>query len=918
MSLPILQTKLFIPRPRSNLVPRTALLARLPIDDIPPLTLISAPAGFGKTTLVGEWIQNLQWPNEDLRGDPTDGHGVVNQKPNIVNPQVAWLSLGEDDNEPIRWLSYLITALQTCQPQLGETALALLTAPQPPPLKNILTLLLNELSTWPGVLLLVLDDYHTISEPAIHDALAFLIDHLPATLRLILTSRVDPPLPLARWRVRKQLTELRADALRFTHAEVAQFLNEAMPWQLQASEIAKLEARTEGWIAGLHLAVLSMQGRSDLADFIDHFAGSHAYIIDYLVEEVLQRQPLAVQHFLLQTSILERLCGSLCDHLTGQQDGQLRLEQLQRANLFLIALDDERRWFRYHHLFAGMLQQRLRQAEPERIAELHGRASRWFETQGLIGEAVAHARSAGDQSRVIQLVEQEIRTLIMRGYFDMANHWLATLPAALIEQRPRLLIAQAWLRLFEIPFGDIEAALRQAERILAQSPEQLASDQQAEATSALLAEIAALRAAEAGISGRPLARQQAQEALRLAGPENLFVQSIISYALASFDWDSGQWPTIQQTFQQAIRAAQSTGNVIIAASVRYNFAMFHWQQGDLAGADALLNESERFTKSQPNRWPWPIVDSVWVGRGRLCYERNELDQALQLLQEGIPLAQRRNNLYVIIDGYLTLAWLYQAQGDKAQAQRALDQAIELVGKATRPGTPLLVAAHQARLWLAQGEAERSLQWAQAQTPGTKPTRDHPARDLALAAIYIAHGPITASQALTLLDRLTGSATEWAGRRLQIYALQALAFYQLGQPEKALQTLRQAVDIGERAGYVRLLVDQGAGLAALLAQLPATPYLARVLAAFGDNRLTPATPAATLSHISANQTLIEPLSERELEVLRLVVANASNQEIADRLVITVGTVKNHMTNILGKLGVRNRWEAIRKTEELGLV
>ncbi len=449
-------------------------------------------------------------------------------------------------------------------------------------------------------------------------------------------------------------------------------------------------------------------------------------------------------------------------------------------------------------------------------------------------------------------------------------------------------------------------------------------DQQDPATSALLAEIAALRAAEAGISGKPMALQLAQAALRLADPDNLFVQSIISYALASFDWSSGQWATIQQTFQRAISAAQATGNVIIAASVRYNFAMFHWQHGDLAAADALLAQSETFTKSQPNLWPWSIVDSVQVGRGRLCYERNELELALRLLQAGVELAQRRGNLYVIIDGCLTLAWVHQAQAAGALAQAALDQASALVGKATRPGTAQLVAAHQARLWLVQGQWQRATHWAQAQVlaPSAAPVAISAWRTLTLAAIYIAQGAATAPQALVLLDGLAEGTSEWAGRRLQIYALQALAFNQLGRQTEALQAIKQAVAGGESAGYVRLLLDEGAALAPLLAQLPPTPYRDKILAALGGDRaaagVNHAVNHAASSRGTANQSLIDPLSERELEVLRLVVAGASNQGIADQLVITVGTVKNHMTSILGKLGVRNRWDAIRKTEELGLL
>ncbi|CAN5632045.1 LuxR C-terminal-related transcriptional regulator [soil metagenome] len=897
MSLPLLQTKLHMPALRPTLVARSRLLTKLNTGLKGKLTLVAAPAGFGKTTLICDWLHQTPVP-------------------------AVWLSLDAGDNEINRFLRYVIGALQNAQPTLGQEAATRLQLLQPAPVDEVLTVLLNDLATTTQKLILVLDDYHVIEAAAIHQALAFLLERLPPQLHLVITSRANPPLSLARLRGQGELTEVRAAELRFTQAEAGIFLQHFSHLILAPGDLALLAERTEGWIVGLQLAALSLEQRADVAGFVQNFSGSNIFILDYLVEEVLAQRSPASQTFLLYTSILERMCGPLCDAVLGEQrerSARADLQELEQANLFIIPLDDDRYWYRYHHLFAGVLQQRLRQAEPERIAELHERASLWFETQGLIDEAVAHARHAGNLPRVTQLIEQEIRALIMRGFFDTANRWLATLSESLIRERPRLLIAQAWLRLFEIPFGNIEAALRQAENILAQKVDQPA-DQQEATTPALLAEIAALRAAEAGISGKPMALQLAQEALRLAGPENLFVQSIINYALASFDWGSGQWATIQQTFQQAINTAQATGNVIIAASVRYNFAMFHMQHGDLTGADALLAQSETFTKSQPNRWPWSIVDSVWVGRGRLCYERNELDQALRLLQAGIELAQRRNNLYVIIDGWLTLALVHQAQGAGALAQVALDQAMALVSNATRPGTPQLVAAHQARLWLMQGDGERTIHWAQTQATlsNADPVAVVALRALTLAAIYIAQGAATAQQALVLLEGATEGATEWAGRRLQIYALQALAFNQLGRPTEAQQAIKQAVAIGEAAGYVRLLIDQSVDLAPLLTQLPSTPYRDKLLAALGSDRTAPSPTHSVPNRVSANQNLIEPLSERELAVLRLVIAGASNQVIADQLVITVGTVKNHMTNILGKLNVRNRWEAIRKTQEIGLL
>lgn len=909
MPVPLLQTKFHRPTLLPTLAPRPRLFAKLNAGLQGKLTLVAAPAGFGKSTLIGDWLHQTPLP-------------------------AVWLSLDTSDNDLQRFLRYLLGALQKANPTLGQATGNLLQLPQPAPVEELLTPLLNDLATLPQKLILVLDDYHVIEAPALHQALTFLLERLPAQLHLVITSRANPPLPLARLRGRGELTELRAADLRFTPAEVVTFFQHFAHLTLTPSDLALLTERTEGWIVGLQLAALSLEHRTDVTRFVQEFSGSNRFVLDYLLEEVLEQRPAPIQTFLLATSLLERMCGPLCDALLGDRldrPAQQLLHEIEQANLFVIALDDERYWYRYHHLFAGMLQQRLRQTDPARIPELHRRASHWFEAQGLLDEAIEHARRAGDMARVTQLMEPEIRSFIMRGFFDTATRWLATLPTALIQERPRLLLAQAWLRLFEIPIGDTEAALQQAENLLGKQATPTQEDQQSGApthdqtqaeTTALLAEITTLRAVEAGVRGQPTAPRLMQDALHLAGPANLFVQGVISYAVASVEWQNEPWPTIQESFQRAITAAEASENVVLAAGSRYKFALLQMERGDLAAADALLAQAERFARSQPNRWPWPIVDSARIGLGRLCYERNELAAALSLLQQGLDLGQRRRNIYVIIDGYLTLAWVHQAQGAPALAQAALDQAHALVSHTTRPATPPLVAAHQARLWLAQGQADRALAWVESQQRHATAQQMHLVRDLALAAITIPQGPAAARDALALLDRLTDAATAWAGRRLQILALQALAFAQLAQPIAAHQALQAAVAIGEKAGYVRLLVDQGPALGPLLKQLPVTPYREQLLTALAamPAMSTPASTPASQGPLPAtgNQSLIEPLSERELEVLRLVITDASNQAIADQLVITVGTVKNHMTNILGKLGVPNRRAAIRRAAELGLL
>ncbi|MFN8459111.1 MAG: hypothetical protein U0401_31425 [Anaerolineae bacterium] len=464
METPLLQTKLYIPPSHSDLVPRLRLLERLNQGLQGPLTVITAPAGFGKTTLISAWINQ-----KDEGGRRKDESGkTLHRSAFIPHPsQVAWLSLDQADNDPTRFLTYFIAALQSVRPGLGEAVLAALQSPQPPPLEATLTLLLNELASVPEDVVLILDDYHVIETQPIHQALTFLLDYLPPRLHLLLTSRATPPLPLARYRARRQLTELHAADLRFTPDEAAVYLNQVMGLGLSVDDIAALTGRTEGWIVGLHLAALSLQGREDQSGFIKNFSGSHQFVLDYLVDEVLHHQSPETQRFLLQTSILERMSGSLCDAVTDGADGYTILVKLAQANLFIIPLDDERKWYRYHHLFAELLRQQLRQAQPETIPDLYRRASIWHEQNGWVAEAVEYALKATDFERVARLVEQQGQIFIASSQVATVRRWLAALPEALIQTQPRLGLTQAWLRLLILPMGDIEAPLQAVEKALA-------------------------------------------------------------------------------------------------------------------------------------------------------------------------------------------------------------------------------------------------------------------------------------------------------------------------------------------------------------------------------------------------------------------------------------------------------------------
>lgn len=762
MSLPLLQTKFYIPAARPQLVPRPHLLTRLASNGLRPLTLLSAPAGFGKTTLVTEWLHSLQ------AGEPGG-----------VKLQAVWLSLGEDDDEPTRFYTYLIRALQLGQAQLGATALALLAAPQPPPLKEILIQLLNELSGAPASLVLVLDDYHVITAPPIHEALIFLIDHLPPTLRLIITSRVDPPLPLARWRVRQQLTEIRADDLRFRRAEIAHLLHDTLPVPLSDSEVAKLEARTEGWIAGLHLTILSMQGRPDLADFIEHFTGSHAYIIDYLVEEVLQRQPAAVQQFLLQTSILTRLCAPLCDQLTGRSDSQGWLEQLQRANLFLIALDDERRWFRYHHLFAEVLQARLRHSAPDQLLGLHQRAADWYEAAGLVDEAMQHAWAAQDWPRAALLVETHSIPLLLRSEVIRINRWLQALPRPLIETRPQLALVAAWAYM----------ASRQLDE-LAHMLDHVPALQRADLDQEIQSQLLILRACLALFQGDfGQTTRYAEQGLQLVPAHLPSLRTTALLLLGSALTHNHDWQNAEPLLRETIALGITSGNLYNAMLAYHIISRMQSARGELEQALTTLYSALEVAKQQEQALI-PVVGVIYIALGALWREPERYAEAIDTLQRGEELTKACFQVDILLYGWQAQVELHRAQGNEAQAQAVLQGAAA---------------------WLAKVKLPPQLQQG---------------------VLHILHTLGTARP----------------------------------QPE-----------------------------------LPKPPQ--------GPANRQPTAP---------NQPLIEPLSERELEILRLVNAGLSNSAIADRLIVTVGTVKKHLNNVFGKLGVGSRTQALVRARESGLL
>jgi LuxR family maltose regulon positive regulatory protein len=946
MSTPILATKLYIPPSRPNAVVRQRLIERLNEGMHRKLTLISAPAGFGKTTLVASWIA-------DRRSQAPD-HGA----PILPSPSIAWLSLDEADNDPTRFLIYLVSALQTIAPAIGAGVLGALQSPQPPPPESTFTALLNGIAAIPDQFALILDDYHLVDAQPIDAALAFLIEHLPPQMHLVITTREDPQLPLARLRARDQLTELRAADLRFTPAEAAGFLKHAMGLDLAAEQVAALEARTEGWIAGLQLAALSMRGRDDIAQFVASFAGNNRYIVDYLVEEVLQQQPEHVRSFLLQTSILDRLSGPLCDAVidegrgTKDQSGaalvlrpsSLVLDQLERANLFVVPLDDQRHWFRYHHLFAEVLAAHAQREQPALVPILHQRASAWYADNGLPAEAIRHALAARDFARAAGLVE--LAWPAMDGSFQAATWlgWARSIPDVLVRDRPVLGVAYAWALLNGGELAAAEARLRDAERWLA-PPAALADEPvivDATQFRALPASIATARAYMAQARGdTPATVRYGRQALDRLPADDHIRRGPAAALLGLAQWASGDLEAAYGALADAMAGFLLAGNLHFANSVTLGLADIRLAQGRLREAIGCYRQALQRAQVQDEP-PIRGTADLHLGLSELYLEQGELEAAAQHLLRGESLGEQAG----LPD------WRYRLRRTQARFKHAhgdLTSALELLDEAERHyfPTPLPdlrpLAAHRARIWLAQGRLPEAQRWAEQQglSAGDDLSFLHEFAHLTLARVLLAEharapGGRAIQEALRLLDRLQ-QAAQAAGRMgsaIEIGALQALAHQASGSHAPALATLERALRLAEPEGYVGVFTDLGPAMVRLLSVAAAqgiTPgYVEKLLAAVPGSDNQPRRPGDAEPAMSAEkqispaaglpraESLIEPLSERELEVLRLLAQGLSNGEIGARLFLALSTVKGHNRNIFDKLQVQRRTEAIARARELGLL
>ena len=905
----ILRTKLLVPVTRTNFVQRLRLVEQLNSGVDKKITLISAPAGFGKTTLLSEWISTS-------------------------SPSVTWLSLDADDNDPIQFWEYFIASLQGLNPDLGANALALLHSPQTPPIKSILTDLINDLIAFADRFVSVLDDYHFIDSQPIHEAMTFLIDHLPNNMNLIITTREDPDLPIARLRARDQITEIRAWDLRFTKAETEAFLHDVMGLKLSAQDVAALEDRTEGWAVGLQLAGLSMQRQADPKSFIADFSGSNRHILDYLTDEVLRQQPESIRNFLLQTAILDRLCGPLCDAVVERIDSDKLLAYLEAANLFVITLDEERRWYRYHHLFSDLLRSQLVRSQPERIPDLHCRASEWFEGNGNIHRAVDHALQASDLTRAARLIEENTLPKIYQGEVAKVIGWFDRLPEAILESAPMLCIGKAWA-LVLMQRGtrreEVEQALLAADYALDRVN---AEDKLRRLVAGHTASIRAfLLRRPALINKKPETLiNLSQEALRLLPLEEKAIRSAAALNIGYGYQSLADLEAAGLAFKQVLEDGLAGGNYYAAIYGPVNLIVSAYLKGDLKGALALCNKNiEHFNQILAGQY-FPPIGALYILKGRILLEENRQADAEQALTEGVDLVRWTGDATAPKQGYTALARLRAIQGNRSAAMEAVKTLEEswpegeLYAQALRhclsitnwPEDP--VGQKDAKNWLAGSGIEfDKLVIIDSFDPIGRSCFEcnlNAAHVLACLARW-KPGAYPLEEAQTYLKHQENFAKshEFISWVVKIAITRTLLYQAAGKKNEALETLNVALTAAEPTGLLRVFLDEGEFLRSLLVELKprlldqsVIAHTNRLLEGYGRGQDKPETG-------NGNAAL---LSEREIVVLRFLARGLTYEEIGRELFLSLNTIQFHVKNIYGKLLVNKRVQAVEKAREMHFI